>query len=384
MWRKILLWASVGLAIAFLVIACSQSRPTKPEIRIGLAATFTDKVEAATGKPTVQGAKLAIQQLEEEGGLKINGVPHKIVLIVEDDEDNPEVAIAAATSLINKEKVVAIVGFPRSRSAIYAADVAERYGIPMVSSKSTNPQTTANKKYVFRVAYTDDFQGKIIAEFALRELGVKKAAVLYDVANDYSRELAKIFRESFASLGGEVVAFEPYTTDQQDFRDGLENIRQSQAELLFLPNYAEEVFEQVKQIRDLDLKVTLIGGDSWGSMMKENFSILEGGFFADIWNSHLPNPATKDFVNRYLQAYKEEPNAHAALTYDAINLVFEAIKSQGTAEPESIREGLDNINNYRGVSGTISYRGTGEPIKSVVFLEIQGGKPVFYKSLPRD
>lgn len=379
--KQIFSLASIGCLIAIFLVGCDRAPKPTPEIRIGLIAPFVGTAEETTGKPTLQGAKLAIKEVNDAGGLKVNGVSQKIVLIVKDNKDNPDDAVAVATTLINQEKVVAIVGLPRSRSAIPVANVAERAGIPLISSTSTHPDTTANKKYAFRIAYTDDFQGQVIATFAARELGMKKAALLYDIATEYSRDLSQIFTKEFESLSGKVVASESYTTDQQSFRNQLENIRQSQAELLLLPNYAEEVANQAQQIRELGLEITLIGGDSWGAVTEDNYPNLEGSFFAEVWTPDIPNAATKDFVPRYTEVYNEEPNANSALTYDAINLVFQAIKSQDKADPESIRQGLANTKNYPGVSGNISYQGTGDPVKSVVIVRVQNGKRLFYKEI---
>ncbi|MGK7925863.1 MAG: ABC transporter substrate-binding protein, partial [Spirulina sp.] len=316
-----------------------------------------------------------------QGGLEIAGQKHLVSLIIKDDRDNPDEAVAVANELINQEKVIAIIGPPRSRSAIPAAEVAENAKIPMISTKSTNPQTTANKKYVFRATYTDELQGQAIARFSAQELGMKKAAVLYDIANDYSRYLAEIFKQEFERSGAEVVAFEAYTTEVKEFQSYLEKIRDSRAELIFLPNYAEEVTQQAKQIHDLGLDIALIGGDSWGSLLEESYSDLEGAFFAEVWTADFPNPESQQFLEQYNRAYQEPVNSHAALTYDAVNLILNIVQTQGKADPESIREGLANFQDYRGVTGSISYKGSGDPVKSLAILQIKNNQLEFYQQI---
>ncbi len=383
-YRKFLTFiALVALSclLTILLASCTQTPSESPEIRIGVIAPFNGNAAETTGNPTERGAKLAIQPINEQGGLEIAGQKHLVSLIIKDDRDNPDEAVAVANELINQEKVIAIVGPPRSRSAIPAAEVAENAKIPMISTKSTNPQTTANKKYVFRATYTDELQGQAIARFSAQELGIKKAAVLYDIANDYSRYLAEIFKQEFERSGAEVVAFEAYTTDVKEFQSYLEKIRDSRAELIFLPNYAEEVTQQAKQIHDLGLDIALIGGDSWGSLLEESYSDLEGAFFAEVWTADFPNPESQQFLEQYNRAYQEPVNSHAALTYDAVNLILNIVQTQGKADPESIREGLANFQDYRGVTGSISYKGSGDPVKSLAILQIKNNQLEFYQQI---
>lgn len=379
--RQLLSLTWMGWLIALLLLGCDRSPQTAAEIRIGLIAPFNGKAEETTGKPTVNGAELAIAELNKMGGLKIDGEEQKIVLIIKDNRDNPDEAVAVATQLINQEKVVAIVGVPRSRSAIPVANITERSGIPFISTTSTHPDTTANKKYAFRLAYTNAIEAQVIASFARKKLGIKKAAVLYDIASDYNRDLAENFEKKFEALEGEIVASETYTTDQQTFKKQLEKIRESKAELVFLPNYAEEVVKQAREIQSMGLELKLIGGDSWGAIGEENYSYLEGGFFTEIWTADIPNSATKDFVELYTRVYGEKPNGNAALIYDAVNLIVEAIKNKNKADPESIRNGLAEMKNYQGVSGNISYQDSGDPVKGVILLKIENGRLVFYEQV---
>lgn len=379
--KKSLILISLSCVLAILLANCTQPVPESSEIRIGLIAPFNGDAAETTGNPTERGAKLAIQPINEKGGLEIDGKKYQVSLIIKDDRDNPDEAAAVTNELINQEKVIAIVGPPRSRSAIPAAEVAERAKIPMISTKSTNPQTTANKEYVFRVIYTDALQGKAIARFSAQDLKITKAAVLYDVANDYSRDLATIFKQEFENLGAQVVAFESYTTDVQDFQVPLTKIRESKAELIFLPNYAEEVAKQAKQIKELGLDVTLIGGDSWGSLLEESYADLEGAFLAEVWTVDLPNPENKHFLEEYHKMYQETVNSHAALTYDAVNLILEIAQKQGKADPESIREGLAHLKNYQGATGSISYEGSGDPVKGLAILQIKNNKLEFYQQI---
>lgn len=252
------------IAVTLCLSACGSRLQPPAEIRVGLLAPLSGEQGEITGKPTVQGAKLAVKEVNEAGGLKIGDRQYQVTLLVEDDKDIPDEAVTAARKLIYQENVVALVGFPLSRIAIPVGEFAESSRTPAISSISTNPQTTAGKKYVFRAAFIDDFQGKVMAHFVAKDLKAKRAALLYDVASPYNQGIAKVFKEVFEQEGGQIVKSETYTTDaNQNFRQQLERIRDSRPEVLFLPNYKPDLKLQASQIKQLQIKTILIGGDSW-------------------------------------------------------------------------------------------------------------------------
>ena len=292
--------------------------------------------------------------------------------------------MSAAQRLINQAGVVALVGPQASRNAIPVAEVAEGAKVPMISPWSTNPQTTRRgdvwKKYVFRAAFIDPFQGQVMARFAIEELGALRAAVLYDVASEYNKGIAEIFRQVFEDAGGEVVAFESYTTGEEDFRTQLTAIRDAGAEVLFLPNYYNEVPLQVAQAREVGVDAAMIGSDSWGGIEAEHLGALEGCFFSTHYATDIAGERAERFIAAYEERYGQVPDDVAALTYDAFGLLFEAIESQGKWDSESIRNGLASITRYEGVTGVMDFRaGTGDPIKSAVILQVTGGRMVFYR-----
>ncbi|MGC9528524.1 MAG: ABC transporter substrate-binding protein [Limnospira sp.] len=368
----------LGTSLTLSVWACRPASQTPPDITIGVIAPLSGELAATAGQATLRGAELAVSEVNEAGGLEVGNTRQKVALAIADDRDSPDEAVAAATRLINEKNVVALVGLPLSRIAIPVADLAERAGIPTVSSWSTNPQTTAGKEYIFRVAFTDDFQGQVIARFASENLEATTAAVLYDIASDYNRGLAEIFKQEFEGFGGQVVAFESYTTDQRDFGVQLRQIRDSGAEILFLPNYDNEVPRQARQGRELGITARLMGSDTWGGLSSIEHPELEGAFFTDHWNIAVENSTAQSFIETYQKIYGSPPESAAALSYDATRLVLTAIRNQGRADPESIRDGLAKIEKYEGVTGTLQFQGNGDPLRSVVVLQFQSGKPVLY------
>ncbi|MEA3350264.1 MAG: ABC transporter substrate-binding protein [Chloroflexota bacterium] len=378
--RHIFRFIFVVVIITLGLAACKSSPSQEQEIRIGVIAPITGEI-AAVGQSTVNAAEMVAQEVNKAGGLEVDGQRYEITLIIEDNQDKEQAAVAAVQKLINQDNVVAIIGPQASRNAIPASNAAESSHIPMISPWSTNPKTTHGKDYIFRIAFIDSFQGQVMARFTFEELGTHKVAVLYDVASDYNKGIAEIYKQVVEDAGGEVVAFESYTTGEQDFSTQFERIKASGAEVLFLPNYYNEVPQQVRQAREMGITAAVIGSDSWMGIEKADLADLEGSFFSTHYFADTSNEQAKPFIEAYRQIYGQTPDDVAALTYDAFGLLFQAIQSQNDADPESIRTGLSTIDAYSGITGTMKYRGTGDPIKSAVILKITAGDFVFYKQV---
>jgi len=366
------------LALALLALVSCGKPPVEQTIKIGVIAPLTGSIPAV-GQSTVNAAQLAVREVNDAGGLEVGGQKLKIELFIEDNQDKKETAVGVAQKLINQTGVVALIGPQASRNAIPVAAVAEEAHVPMISPWSTNPQTTAGKRYVFRAAFIDPFQGRVMARFAVEELKAEKAAVLYDVASEYNKGIAEIFKQVFEEAGGRVVAFESYTTGETDFRPQLTAIRDAGAQVLFLPNYYNEVPSQVRQARELGVQAAIIGSDSWGQIEAADLAEMEGMYFSTHYAPDIASPAAQKFISAYQAAYGQLPDDVAALTYDSFGLLFRAIRSQGKADSESIRNGLASISHYEGVIGVMEYKGSGDPVKSAVILQIKGGRFQFYR-----
>jgi branched-chain amino acid transport system substrate-binding protein len=364
------------LAMIAAIMACVPGVPTvAPEIRLGLITTLSGDLAESYGSSTVDAAKLALQPINDVGGLELGGQKYKIVLVIEDDQDRAEVATRAAQKLINQDRIVALVGPSLSRNAIPVADVSEGARIPMISPNSTNPATTAGKKYVFRVDFIDPFQGRVIARFARDELHASSAAVLYDIASAYNKGIAEVFRQVFTESGGQVVAFESYTSGEKDFTQQLARIKQRGAAVLFLPNYDNDVPAQAKQAHQTGITATLLGADAWGTLKPENLGDLDGSFFSTDWTIEAQGEQSQAFVKRFRAAYNRSPNNIAALAYDSVGLLVTSMRNQGKSDPEAIRAGLSATTDYAGATGTIGYAGgSGDPVKSALILQFKDGR----------
>ncbi len=384
-------WTSVGAAFRRLggalllaglaltgTIGCSSPPQPPPEIRIGLIANIDNE----SGRAAAAAAKLAIDQVNRAGGLSVAGVKRKLVLVTGNDRGQPEEAVKAAKRLINQENVVALIGPNWSKNAIPVAAIAERSRVPMISPGSTNPLTTAGKKYVRRVTFVDSFQGRVVARFALEDLGARRAAVLYDVASAYNRGIAEIFKDAFLTGGGHVVAFESYTTGATDFTAQLTRIKAARPDVLFLPNYAQDVLRQAEQARTMGIEAVILGSDGWNYDLASS-PYLAGAFFSDHWHPDVANDKAREFIKAYRAAYGDaEPLVSmAALTYDAMGLLLAAIAEQDKADAESINRGLKRLGPFMGVTGVIEYKKNGDPIKGAVICQIKDKRVAFFKRI---
>ncbi len=371
-------WTVILFALLpFLFAACSAS---PGEIKIGVLAPLSGQYAETSGQPMVDAVQLAVDQVNAAGGLEVNGRRYEIVLVVEDDAANPETAVSAARKLINQDAVMALIGPPFSSAAIPVADVAEQAGVPMISPTSTNTQTTLDKTFVFRATFVDVFQGAAMARFTLDELGMNRAAVLYDIANSYNRGLAETFQSAFiAAAGGKIVAFESYTTDENvDFSEQLNVIAAADPDVLFLPNNTDDVLLQAEQARQMGINATILGGDSWEGERLMGQTPFDDAYFSGHFCRDDKIEAVRLFNDQFESAYGREPNGLIALSYDSANLLLAAMQTQTELTPKSIRDGLYAVE-FNGVTGEISFTDSGDPVKSVAIWRIKGDERACYQ-----
>lgn len=376
-------WVLSGiLAVPALLVLSGCAEMGGPTVKVGVIAELTGDIPAV-GTSCRNAAELAAREANDAGGLDIGGKKYQVKLFVEDNAGKADQSASAAQKLITQSEVVAIVGPNASRYAVPASEIAESSRVVLITPWSTAVKTTldaktgAPKKYIFRSCFTDPFQGRVVARFALETLKAKKAAVLYDVASEYNKGIAEIFKAAFEEKGGKLVAFETYTTNDKDFSAQLTKIRKAGPDVVFLPNYYSEVPLQVQQAHRLGLAVPFLGSDSWGSeeLLKLAGKEVEGYYFSTHYAADSAAPAATKFIQAYKARYGSTPDDVAALTYDAFGLLFQALRSAGKVDRQAVRDALAKIPGYEGVTGTMQFReGSGDPIKSAVILRIKDGK----------
>jgi len=209
-------------------------------------------------------------------------------------------------------------------------------------------------------------------------LKARKAGVIYDVANDYTKGLSENFRDQFQLLGGNIVAFEGHSSGITDFTPQLTVILSGKPDLIYCPDYYNDFGLIAKQARSLGYTGPFLGGDGWDSpdLFKIGGDAVNNSYFTNHFSKDDPRPEVQEFVKKYTEKYGQIPEAVATLAYDSMRLMLEAIKDAQSTDGAKIRDAMQNIV-YNGVTGTIKFDENRNPIKSAVILKIEDGKQVY-------
>lgn len=376
MTTKVLM-AVLALALgSFALMGCGKDSDT---IKVGFNLELTGDIPKV-GEASKFAAEMLKEDINSKGGLEVGGKKYKLEFVYQDNEAKAESAVNAALKLINQDNVVAIVGPNSSKQAIPAGATCNDSQVPMVTPWSTNPDTTKDRPWVFRACFLDPFQGPVAANFASKQFGAKTAAVIFDIANDYSKGLAEIFKAEWEkkSGAGTVVGFESHGTKDQDFSAQLTKIIAAKPDFIFIPDNYNQVALIVKQAHDLGYKGPFMGSDAWGSaeLMTLCGKDCIGQYFSTHYAAAGAQGATKEFIDRFNTKYKYVPDDVAALTWDATRLVLQAIQSAGKvekdikAERKLVRDALAGIKEFAGITGNMKFAGTGDPNKCAVVVQI--------------
>ena len=356
--------------------AGSCAAPKGPErgIRIGFYGSLTGTT-ATFGQSGKHGATLAVEEINAAGGV----LGDTLVLLSEDDRSESAEAASAVSKLISRDHVIALVGEAASSRTLAAAPIAQRDGVPMVTPSSTNPQVTRVGDYIFRACFTDDFQGESLARFAADSLRARTASLLVDVRSDYSVGLAEAFRKGFLRRGGRIAAEQRYSEGDTDFSGQLTQLRGAAADVLFVPGYYTEVGLIARQKKALAVPGALLGGDGWDSpkLFEIGGDALEGACFGTNYSSADPSPDVRRFTGLYRGRYGADPDSVAALTYDSVKLLADALKRAGDTSGPRLKEALASTKDFAGVTGTFSFDAGRNPVKSITILRVEGGRSRF-------
>ena len=371
----------LSLLCVLMIAACGNPirlRTRFDEVKIGLLAPMTGDF-SSRGDPMRRAAQMAVEEVNIAGGLQVGDRRYRITLLIEDTQSTPEEAIAAARRLLDDD-VVAIIGTSASSIAIPVAEVLNQERMLMIAPLSSNPETTLNKRYVFRITATDDVQGKVMAEFAFYDLNAQRVAVLFQEDDVYSSFLAEVFEETYADISGNTVIAETFTAEDEDVSEQLRNIQKSAADALFLPILPQTVPRFVHQIREMGITIPLLGSDTWATIYPEDLDeSYNNSYFSAAWSPTLESERSQAFEQAFTERYGLIPVTVEALTYDAFGLFFAAVQDQGSFEPKAVIKGISILESYEGVSGKATYLGHGDPIRDMIVIKIQDGEHHIYK-----
>lgn len=332
------------------------------------------------GQSGKNGVLMAADEINQAGG--ING--RKIDIILEDDQGSPELAANLANKLTRQDKVVALIAGGASGSSLAAGPIAQSARVPMISPSSTNPAVTQIGDYIFRVCFIDAFQGEVMARFAVHTLSAKKAAILVDYNSPYSRGLTEFFEMSFTKLGGQVVSKQSYNQGDTDFKGQLSSIKSAEPDVIYLPGYYGDIAIMARQARQLGITQALLGGDGWDApelwpLARES---INGSYISNHYSVEDPSPQVQKFVQEYKLHYGNlVPDAHAALAYDAMKFLADAIQRAGSTEAGRLREALAATKNLSGVTGVISMDLQRNAVKPATILKLENGTYIYQETI---
>lgn len=384
------LWhLSVALVVVMLFAGAAQA--AQQTIKIGFPIPLTGEIPKV-GEASKFAAEMLKEEINAKGGLEVGGKKYPLEFIYEDNESKPESAVNVTLKLIERDRVIALVGPQSSRQAVPAGGVADDHETPLISPWSTNPDATKDRPWVFRAAFLDPFQAPVAANFATKQFKAKTAAVLFEISNDYSKGLADTFREVWEKMHGKgsVVSFESHGPKDQDFSAQLTKIIAKKPDFIFLPQNYSFAALIIPQARDLGYKGPFMGSDAWGSAELMNLcgDDCKGQFFSTHYAAAGATGATKEFIDKYQKKYGYVPDDVAALTWDAVNIILRAIQKEGKVDSnvrkmrKIVRDGMASIEKFEGITGSMSFDEQGDPIKCAVIVKISDkGEFTFVESV---
>lgn len=337
---------------------------------MGGLAPLTGDV-AFYGNGVYNGARIAIDEINASNDL-LPGVT--IEYINYDEKGDPTEAVQAFNTLM-QDGMVALMGDVTTGPTLAVAQRAVEEGIPMITPTGTGAAITETGANIFRVCFTDPFQGELLADYAFHELGAKTAAVLYDIGDDYSSGIAEAFEAKAAELGMEITASEGYPNKNTDYNAQLTKIKANEPDVIFASGYYQDAALITTQARDLGINSIFMGPDGWDGVLDqvgENTDVIEGYYYCSQYSAENPSPELQSFMTEYRSRYGEDENMFAVLGYEAVYALAYAIQNANSVEYDAVIAALMDLD-FQGLTGAISFRGGRDPARDAFIIQFEGG-----------
>ena len=366
-----------------LSLSCSKTQDpiSNDTIRIGFLVSG-DRSSYADA------AQLAVDEINTNGGL----LDRTVELVTRTNIEEASVAVQAAQQMIRNDGVFAILGPNRSTHAVQVGPVAQQAQIPMITTSATNPNVTRAGDFVFMAAFTDQFQGAVLARFAWEDLGKTVAAVLTLEGDVYTEGISMFFVSHFTELGGTVIANEVYSAGDTTFTEQLGRISDAEPDVFFISGLVSDMTYVVRETASFPVPnaqgapVTLLGADAWDNplFLDDVTAEVEGSYFSGHFSAESTEPGARMFVEAYQAAYQRTPSGGDAVSYDAVRVLSEAVERARSLEGEPVRNQLAATRDYRGATQIARYDENRHPTKSAVILTIRDGERRFFKEVGAD
>lgn len=376
-WLVVLLALTMVMSMALTGCGGGEAGGEESDtIKIGVNYELSGAV-ATYGQSSVDGVTLAIDEINAAGGI----LGKQVEMVTIDNKSDAAEVVSVATRLMTEEGVCAVIGPATSGNFKAELPIALENGIPVISGSATaNDVTSGNtKEYTFRICFSDNFQGVAMANYAFKNLGAAKVAIVQDKSSDYAEGLAASFSATFEELGGEIVAAEAYTTSDTDFNAILTSLASKEFDAIWLPGYYQEVGLIIKQARALGIECPILGADGFDSPVLAELAgadALHDVYYSNHYSSLNEDETVTAFIEAYKAKHGVDPDAFNALGYDAAKLICDAIERAGAADPEAIKDALAATSDFKAVTGTLSIDENHDAQKALVVIKLDGGVAV--------
>ena len=363
----------IGAAVAGVSVTTACSRNHESEISVGAFLSLSGP-DATFGSDTREGLDLALDEINAAGGLK----GKKVRVIYEDDKSTTFEATQKVRQLIDRDKVIAVVGEVASSRSLAGGLIANKARTPLISPSSTAVAVTKNREWVFRTCFTDVQQGQgrralTCSTFSRRS----KAAVFFTAQDTYSSGLAQSFTSEMKVLGGSIVLEKGYPKGETSFRTFLSEIKSADPDVIFVPNYYNDMVFVARQAAELGIPGSMFfGGDGWDSntLLEGAGKELEGAHLTNHYAPDLPWEAAQHFLAAFTSRYKRPPTSFAADGYDCARVLFDAIDRAPAVTRDDVRKALLTMKDFKGATGTMNFDADRNANKPIVIIEIKDGK----------
>lgn len=371
---KIMKTIITGAAMMFTACGGQKETAENTVIKVGGLAPLTGSL-AIYGVTTTNGAQLAVEEINKNGG--ING--KQIEYIVLDTKGDATESVMAYNKLVDTN-VAAVIGDITSKPTVAVAEIAAQDNMPMITPTGTQVDITEAGPNVFRVCFTNPYQGTVLATLAKERFGADTAGILVNNSSDYSDGIAKAFTEQAEKLGIKITVKEGYADGDRDFRAQLTKIAAENPDVLLIPEYYEQASLIAAQAREVGVKSIFVGSDGWDGIAKTldstAYKVIENSYFTNHFSMQDESVKIQNFIKAYRETYKEDPSAFSALGYDAVYMVKEAVEKAGSTDKQAVVDALKNIE-YDGITGYLTFDDHNNPVKAVTILKIVNGEYVF-------
>ncbi len=371
--KRILSMGFISVMVVGALGGCGKKDTgSSSEFLIGGLGPLTGS-NASYGISVKQGADIAINEINDAGGVKVGDSTLQLKLEFADDEASGDTAMSAYNSLMDKG-IKALLGTVTSGAGLAIAEQTNADGIFQITPSGSAQDLTAYDN-CFRLCFTDPVQGQTMAHYAVEDLGYTKIAVIYNNADEYSTGVMQAFADEVEKIGGEIVASEAFVSEAVDFTTQLTTIKGTDAQIIFVPAYYQDAAYITTQAAELGMNLPFIGSDGWDGVLAKvvDPKVLEGATFLSPFFSTDTDPAIQSFTAAYEKEYNAVPDQFAADGYDSIYVIKAALEEAGSTESEDLINVMTEIQ-VKGLTGDVTFNADGEPNKGVKFVKIVNGE----------